>query len=64
MLVGSLAKVAALSTHFNLNPAYPITNATRLAFACKQDYIIDPTGWSIQPIGMASWPGCGETVMV
>jgi hypothetical protein len=58
------AGLTALSSHFNLDPAYPITNETRLAFACKQSYIIDPTGWSIQPVGMTSWPGCGETMMV
>lgn len=58
------ASLTALSSHFNLDPAYPITKDTRLAFACKQSYIIDPTGWSIQPVGMASWPGCGETLMV
>jgi len=58
------AGLNALSSNFNLNPAYPITNLTRLAFACKQSYIIDPTGWSIQPVGMASWPGCGESIMV
>merc|ERR1712054_264219 len=59
------AGITALSSHFNLNPAYPITKDTRLAFACKQNYIIDPTGWSIQPIGGgASWPGCSEQVVV
>jgi len=58
------AGLTALSSYFNLNPAYPITDKTRLAFACKQSYIIDPTGWSIQPIGMASWPGCGESIVV
>lgn len=59
------AGITALSSHFNLDPAYPITKDTRLAFACKQSYIIDPTGWSIQPVGPgASWPGCGESIMV
>merc|ERR1711988_1375359 len=48
------AGLTALSSYFNLHPAYPVTNLTRLAFACKQSYIIDPTGWSIQAIGMAS----------
>ena len=54
------AGLTALSSYFNLNSPYPITKDTRLAYACKQSYIIDPTGWSIQPIGMASWPGCSE----
>jgi len=58
------AGLTALSSYFNLNAPYPITKDTRLAYACKQDYIIDPTGWSIQPIGMASWPGCSERIMV
>jgi len=50
----------ALSSYFNLNSVYPITKDTRLAYNCKQSYIITPTGWSIQPMGMASWPDCGE----
>jgi hypothetical protein len=58
------AGLTALSSYFNLNNPYPITKDTRLAYACKQSYIIDPTGWSIQPIGMASWPGCSESVIV
>lgn len=48
-----------LATYFKAHSPYPITKDTRLAYACKQSYIIDPTGWSIQPIGMASWPNCG-----
>jgi len=49
-----------LASYFKSNNPYPITKDTRLAYACKQSYIIDPTGWSIQPIGMASWPKCSS----
>jgi len=60
------AGMTKLATYFSSNSPYPITKDTRLAYACKQSYIIDPTGWSIQPIGNANWPKCsGEnTVMV
>merc|ERR1712137_1372209 len=54
-----------LASFFKSNNPYPITKDTRLAYACKQNYIIDPTGWSIQPIGDASWPKCsGEGIIV
>merc|ERR1712093_949513 len=61
------AGMSKLATHFKSNDPYPITKDTRLAYACKQSYIIDPTGWSIQPIGAGTdWPKCsGESnVMV
>lgn len=54
------AGMAALARYFQSNDPYPITQNTRLAYACKQNYIIDPTGWSIQPLGMASWPRCSD----
>jgi len=54
------AGMSNLATHFQSNDPYPITKDTRLAYACKQNYIIDPTGWSIQPIGMANWPKCSR----
>jgi hypothetical protein len=57
-LPSSLSKA---QTYFNSNNPYPITKSTTFAYACKQNYIIDPTGWSIQPIGQASWPGCSES---
>lgn len=60
------AGMTALASHFKSNDPYPITKNTRLAYACKQNYIIDPTGWSIQPIGSSSWPKCsgqGEIVV-
>lgn len=34
--------------YFTQNDPFPLTNATRGAFGCKQDYLIDPTGFSIQ----------------
>lgn len=60
------AGLTALASYFQSNDPYPITAKTRLAYACKQSYIIDPTGWSIQPIGPASWPRCSfaESVAV
>jgi hypothetical protein len=54
-----------LASYFKSNDPYPITKDTRLAYACKQNYIIDPTGWSIQPVGMSSWPKCSsENIIV
>jgi len=58
------AGMSKLATYFQSNDPYPITKSTRLAYACKQSYIIDPTGWSIQPIGMASWPKCSEEASI
>jgi len=52
------AGMTKLASYFESNDPYPITKDTRLAYACKQNYIIDPTGWSIQPLGMANWPKC------
>merc|ERR1712014_446883 len=52
------AGMIKLASYFKSNDPYPITKDTRLAYACKQSYIIDPTGWSIQPIGMVEWPKC------
>jgi hypothetical protein len=50
--------LSSLAAFFKKQDPYPITKATRLAYACKQNYIIDPTGWTIQPLGQASWPKC------
>jgi hypothetical protein len=55
----SSAGLTALKQHFTENNPYPITKDTRLAYACEQSYIIDPTGFCVQPIGRASWPNCG-----
>jgi hypothetical protein len=49
----------ALKQHFRQNDPYPITKDTRLAYACEQSYLIDPTGFCVQPIGDAEWPNCG-----
>jgi len=55
--------ISTLQAHFKSNPPYPITNDTRLAYACKQCYIIDPTGWSIQPGGpdCSDWSDCTDS---
>jgi hypothetical protein len=58
------AGLTALSSYFASNNPYPITKDTRLAYACMQNYIIDPTGFCIQPLGQASWPNCGRDVIV
>lgn len=58
------AGLSALASNFTSDDPYPLTKDTRLAYACKQNYIIDPTGWSIQPIGQASWPKCSSEVVV
>jgi len=58
------AGLSALKSNFTSDSPYPITKNTRLAYACEQNYIIDPTGWSIQPIGQASWPKCSSGVIV
>merc|ERR1712070_1300409 len=49
--------LAKLSLYFAVHSPYPITKDTRLAYACKQSYLIDPTGWGIQPM-LAKWPRC------
>jgi hypothetical protein len=63
----SSSGLSALNEHFTENNPYPITKDTRLAYACEQNYIIDPTGFCVQPLGRASWPNCGwnlEAVVV
>jgi hypothetical protein len=54
--------IDALGEYFEVNDPYPITNETRLAYACKQSYVIDPTGWSIMPVQGATWPRCQDRV--
>lgn len=56
--------LTALASYFSASTPYPIKNSTRLAYACMQNYIIDPTGFSIQPEGRASWPGCSSAIVV
>jgi len=57
LLMNPLA-ITELQKRFAERSPYPITADTRLAYLCKQSYLIDPTGWSIMPIPSASWPGC------
>merc|ERR1711920_119568 len=58
--------LSTLLDRFERNPPFPITNSTRLAYLCKQSYIIDPTGWSIGPISMTqiTWPNCDDRVVI
>jgi len=56
--------MSTLSTYFTSDDPYPITKDTRLAYVCEQNYIIDPTGWSIQPLSSASWPKCNRESIV
>ena len=50
-----------LATYFTNNNPYPLSQASTFAFSCTQDYIVDPTGWSIQVdlFFTTSYPGCG-----
>jgi len=50
-----------LATYFTKNNPYPLSKASTFAFSCAQDYIIDPTGWTIQVDlrFQTSYPGCG-----
>ena len=43
---------------------YPISPGNWYAFSCEQNYIIDPTGWSIQiDMGFSEpYPGCNATL--
>jgi len=58
------AGLTALASYFQTNNPYPITASTRLAYACEQNYIIDPTGFCIQPLGRVNWPNCGWDMAV
>jgi len=57
----SSSGISALKSHFKANDPFPITSSTRLAYACFQSYVIDPTGFSIQTGGPGGrlWPKCG-----
>ena len=59
-LLMSQQGLQALKDRFVAHNPYPITKVTRLAYLCKQSYIIDPTGWSILPVLGPTWPGCGR----
>merc|ERR1712178_339170 len=58
------AGMTKLASYFSSNDPSPITKNTRLAYACEQSYIIDPTGFCIQSIGRASWPKCSGILTV
>merc|ERR1712224_237689 len=53
------AGVTALKTYFNSKSFAELLEG-RLAYACFQSYLIDPTGFSIQAgaPGTALWPNC------
>jgi hypothetical protein len=48
--------VIALDVYFAAN-SFETLLKNRLAYACEQGYVIDPTGFSIQT--MSTFPGCG-----
>lgn len=52
--------ITTLQSYFTSNDPFPITASTRLAYACFQSYVIDPTGFSIQTGGPQTrlWPRC------
>jgi len=54
-----------LETYFEANSFAQLLE-NRLAYACAQSYVIDPTGFSIQAGGPggSSFPGCGWSVSV
>jgi len=52
-----------LAKYWEAHNPFPITASTRVAYACKQSYLIDPTGWSIQVdlFFESDYPGCMDT---
>jgi len=50
-----------IATYFTANNPFPLKKDSRFAFACAQDYIVDPTGWTIQTdlFFTKAYPGCG-----
>jgi hypothetical protein len=59
---GFSVQTTALETYFEAN-SFATLLKNRLAYACAQSYVIDPTGFSIQAGGPggSSFPGCGYT---
>jgi hypothetical protein len=57
---GFSVQTTALETYFSAN-SFATLLKNRLAYACAQSYVIDPTGFSIQAGGPggSSFPGCG-----
>merc|ERR1719454_1870909 len=62
---GFSVSTSKLNTYFNNNNFAKLLE-NRLAYACAQSYVIDPTGFSIQAGGPggSSFPGCGWSVSV
>jgi len=60
---GFSVTTSALEAYFNAN-SFSTLLKNRLAYACAQSYVIDPTGFSIQAGGPggSSFPGCGYSV--
>merc|ERR1711918_13782 len=50
--------IVALEVYFAAN-SFETLLKNRLAYACEQGYVIDPTGFSIQT--MSTFPSCGYT---
>merc|ERR1712070_2037 len=57
---GFSVSTSALETYFSAS-SFATLLKNRLAYACAQSYVIDPTGFSIQAGGPggSSFPGCG-----
>jgi len=62
---GFSVTTSALETYFSEN-SFASLLENRLAYACSQSYVIDPTGFSIQAGGPggSSFPGCGWSMSV
>jgi hypothetical protein len=62
---GFSVSTSKLETYFEANSFSKLLE-NRLAYACAQSYVIDPTGFSIQAGGPggSSFPGCGWSVSV
>jgi hypothetical protein len=60
---GFSVSTTKLQTYFSAN-SFATLLKNRLAYACAQSYVLDPTGFSIQAGGPggSSFPGCGYVV--
>jgi hypothetical protein len=60
---GFSVSTTKLETYFSAN-SFATLLKNRLAYACAQSYVLDPTGFSIQAGGPggSSFPGCGYVV--
>jgi len=61
---GFSVTTTSLETYFSAN-SFATLLKNRLAYACAQSYVIDPTGFSIQAGGPggSSFPGCGYSLV-